>query len=315
LELSLIDPSGSLVNPQTVSNDPNTDYVAFDTGYGLMATYLITTTEVGTWQYTITGYGVNPTTGYRLFAVPSTPIGVSVATPSWLPNNSPVVITATVSYSITVPLVGGTVNAQVNRPDGTSDAVILFDDGNHNDGTSNDGTFGTTYTQTAAGGFYGVVVTATGNYVGENYTRTAWSIMTIGPDNASLTGQYSDAGISDDNDEAYEWLQVTATLSVTEISTYTLSADLYAGETFITHAKTQVPLTPGTQTIALRFDGVDIYSHQLNGPYTVRNVMLLDETGTTILIETADNVHETAPYNYTQFEDGITEIYLPLVWK
>ena len=313
LRLSLIDPDGNEINPTTAEADTNIDFLNMDTGLGLMATYLITDTLSGTWQYTITGNAVNPATAYSLIALPPTPISVSPSLPQWLPNSTPTVITATVSYSNTMPVTGGAVSVQITQPDGITDTISLLDDGAHSDGLANDGIFGVVYPQTSKGGIYGLLFTATGLYESEVYTRTATAYLTIAPSGASLNDSYSDLGVDDTGNGIYEWLEVSADISVTEAATYTLSADLYAGTTYITHAYKQVYSDAGQQSIAVLFNGSAIFNQGLNGPYTVRNVMLLDETSVTLLIEEADEVHTTQAYQYTDF--GRFLIYLPAILR
>jgi Tol biopolymer transport system component len=313
VSLSLLDPNGTLIDATTAPANPNVDYLSLDTGFGLMATYLITNTVNGVWQYTISANGAAPAAAYRLVVLPPTPIAVSPSLPQWLPNDTPVVITATVAYSEATPVIGGAVAAQIIRPGGTIDMISLYDDGNHHDGQANDGVFGGVYAQTADGGVYGLLVTATGVYDSEAYTRTATAYFTIAPAGATLSGAYSDQGVDETGNGVYEWLEVSAQIAVTEAATYTLSADLYAGETFITHARQQVYLNHGQQTIAILFDGAAIFEKGLDGPYTIRNALLLEESPLTLLIETADNVHVTQAYRYTDF--GQHMLYLPAILR
>jgi hypothetical protein len=311
LVLSLVDPDGTLINPTTAQANPNVDYLSLDTGFGLMSTYLFTNTVNGVWQYTITGTQVVPATAYRLIVLPPTPIAVSPSLPQWLPNNTPVVITATVAFSETTPVIGGTVTAQINRPDGTLETISLYDDGAHQDGQANDGVFGGVYTQTVTGGIYGLLVTATGIHDSEIYTRTATAYFTVAPTGAALGETYSDSGIDDTGNGIYDWLEVTAQIDVTEATTYTLSAELYAGETFITHARQRAYLATGSQSLVVLFSGPAIFERGLDGPYTIRNVMLLEEAPLTLLIEAADNVHVTQAYRYTDFRQHM--LYLPAI--
>jgi Leucine-rich repeat (LRR) protein/pimeloyl-ACP methyl ester carboxylesterase len=313
LALNLVDPDGTPIDPTTVENDSNVDYFSFNTGFGLMATYLITDTINGVWQYTIASEEMEQPTGYRLVALPPTPIAVSPSAPQWLPNNTPVVITATVSYSQTEPVTGGEVAARIRRPDGIVDIISLYDDGEHDDGQADSGVFGGVYTQTTTGGIYGVLVTATGVYESEVFTRTATANFAIAPNGAALSGAYSDSGIDETGDGLYEWLELTADITVTEAATYTLSVELYAGEIFITHARQKMHLEVGQQTVPVRFAGPAIFEAGLDGPYTIRNVMLLEESPMTLLIEMVDNVHITQAYWYTDF--GHHRLYLPIALR
>lgn len=310
LTLTLTDPQGNNVNSQT----PNVDHIFLDTGYGLLSSFQITDTLTGSWTYTITGQALSQETLYRLLVFPAMPVGVRASVPEWRPSGSPVTITATVTYDVATPVVGGIVNAEIHRPDGLLDTLHLYDDGLHHDGAAQDGIFGATYPYTAQGGLYGVRLTAEGIYHDEPYQRSATTLFTVAPDHAALTGDYQDSGVDMDGDGRYEWLELQVGLQVTEASTYTLSAEIYRGTTFVAHASHQLYLAPGTHTIPLHFAGSAIYASQLDGPYKVRQVLLTDRAATTVLVEAADDVHITAPYKYRQF-GSIPFLYLPLVQR
>lgn len=312
LELLLADPNGEVIDSQSVAENPNIEFLEIPDGFGLTASYNMTTTIAGNWTYTVTANSLAEPTGYRLVALPSLPVAVAAANPLWAANGDPVTITATVTYEGNVPVIGGTVTADIRRPDGTLETVSLFDDGNNQDGAANDGLFGVAYDQTSLGGLYSLVFTAAGDYQGDLYERSAISYFTVAPATASLMATYSDRGVSNNPMGLYEQLEVSADVTVTNEGMYRLSANLYAGNTFITQATTQTWLTPGTKSVPLLFDGVAIRESQLNGPYTIQNLVLLDETQVTVLIEEVEQAHTTANYFYRQF--GIpVNLYLPVV--
>ncbi len=312
VSLMLRDPDGNPVNSQTSLSDPNVDYVQLDTGFGLMSSFQITETLTGAWTYTVTAPALQQETIFRLLVLPVAPVAVNSSVPEWAPFGSPIVITSTVSYDAATPVSGGVVNAVIHRPDGVTEPLALYDDGQHSDGAANDGVFGAQYNQTNLGGKYGIQLTAEGTYASEPYTRSAAAIFTIAPATAALVNQYQDAGVDEDGNGRYEWLEVQAEIQVTEPSTYTLSAEIYQGDSFVAHASSRLYLSPGAQLIPLRFSGDAIFASQLDGPYQVRNVLLTDSATTTVLVEAADNVHTTAPYHYEDFR-SVTMIYLPVV--
>ena len=294
VNLDLIDPTGSII-PQ------DSNYASFDGGFGWITIYHLPNPQVGTWIYVISGQAlVNPAI-YRLAAIPATPITVVGSLPSWLPNNSPVVITANVAYDGTTPVTGGTVSATIQRPDSTSESIELLDDGNHQDGAANDGLFGASYTNTSLGGIFGVLFTATGSYNSESYTRTATANFAIAPASASVGTNYTDQGIDDNSDGVYEWLELSTPVVITQAGKYMVSAELYAGSVFIGQTFTESTLDAGIQGIPLRFAGKDIFDNKVDGPYTLRNLMLFDENYATVLIQAGDNVYTTGAYQYLQF--------------
>ncbi len=308
MALTLTDPVGHVIAP----DDPGVTVITTTLGIGWTTIYYFTDITPGTWSYQIQGQNLSQATAYRLYMVLSSPVMVTGSLPEWKENGATVPLTATVWVSETTPLSGAVVSAKITRPDGGEDVVPLFDDGSHNDGTPNDGTYGADYTNTTTGGTYGVLFTATGTYNSENYTRNASGIVFVAPSSAELGTAYSDQGIDENDDSLFEWLEVTIPITVTTPGTFTLSAELYAGSTYIGLANLTSDWTVGIQNAGLRFAGEAVHATEQNGPYTLRNVILLDETGTTNLIQTVDPLYQTAAYLYEQFYSP-KQIYLPII--
>ena len=311
VELALADPTGRAITPTVAAADPNAAYLYFDGGFGLTAAYAFTDPLSGSWTYTLTAGALTEPALYRLLVRPPVPIAVAPSAPGWTPAGNTALLTATVTISETTPLAGGAVSARVLRPDDGTDHVTLLDDGAHGDGASGDGVFGAVYTPTT-GGVYSLLFTATGTYQGTSYERTAAAYLTAGPDTAHLAGSYADEAVPGDGGLLYEALAVTADLSVTEASTYTLSAELYVGDLFLDHAATTLFLNAGTGTATVHFDGDAIRAAGRDGPYTVRNVLLLEEAGPTLLIEHVDEAHTTAAYDHDTF-GTMRRLFLPVV--
>lgn len=72
------------------------------------------------------------------------------------------------------PLPNANVIVTVERPDGTTETIPLYDDGTHNDEASGDGIFGGVYTNTMVSGVYHFLFQANGvTERGESFTRSA----------------------------------------------------------------------------------------------------------------------------------------------
>jgi hypothetical protein len=64
----------------------------------------------------------------------------------------------------------------------------------------------------------------------------------------------------------------------------------------------------------LRFEGVDIYASQHNGPYRLTHLLLTDQSGATLVIGEAQDVYTTTAYDYHRFIGPLdSKLYLPLV--
>ncbi len=311
LAFTLTDPQGNAIDPLSAGNDANVDYLLLDTGFGLMASYQITNTLTGDWSYAIDGAELDDTAVYRLLTILSEPIAIHGSVPGWATTSAPIVITATLTHDET-PLPGGSVTAQIKRPDGSFHLLPLYDNGQNGDGAAGNGVYGGTFTATDLGGIYGVLLLAEGAYNDTPYERTGTAFFIIAPGNARLNGHYDDRGVDIQGNGLYDWLAIDVGLTVTEASTYTVSAELYAGETFIAQTRTQLYLTPGEKTAVLHFSGDKIRQAGLDGPYQIRHLLLLDEATVTLLIETADYVHTTAHYSHWDFGSGHL-LYLPII--
>ena len=314
LNLSLTAPNGDLIDPTTTQTDPNVDYSKFD-ALAHIATYVFTDTLAGTWNYTITGVSAPYTVPYQLIALPSLPVAVTAQASAWQPQGQAAIISGTLTYSATTSLTGAAVQAFISRPNGTLDTIDLYDDGAHDDQVAGDGIYGNSYTRTDVGGFYAVVVQAAGVYQTQPYTRTAETSFSVATSAASLAEQYSDQPRDTNGDGRYEWLDVSAQISVTQVGTYTLAADLVtdAGN-YIGHALLRTGLLTGTHSLTLSFAGDDILESGQDGPYTLTNVLLVDDERASLLLDQADDVYTTPAYNHRQFGSGI-HIYLPLILR
>lgn len=314
MEFTLESPDGSAINPTTDAGDSNFHYVEMDL-LASVATYVFTDTLTGTWNYTVTAQTISETTPYRLIVLPEMPVAVTAVAQDWQPFGQPVHITGTLSYSATTPIVDGTVQATLSRPDGSLDTLDLFDDGLHNDQVAGDGVYGNSYSSTNIEGFYGVVVSATGVYQSQSYVRTAETAFSIGPMGTAITGQYSEQPRDANEDGFYEALDISVAVNLQQADKYLLSADLLASDgTFISYARREIEATSGLQNFGLSFPGEEIYSSRQDGPYQVTNVHLFRGDKIKLLADYTSDSYWTAVYNYEDFAEPPT-VYLPVIVK
>jgi hypothetical protein len=62
------------------------------------------------------------------------------------------------------------------------------------------------------------------------------------------------------------------------------------------------PLALGSQLLTLRFDGEAIRRHGANGPYTLTNLVLYDQTDSSLVVDTARNLYTSSAYQVSLFE-------------
>ena len=133
LELNLISPSGVVYDP---SQYLFSDYVAEHVGYQ------INDPEPGDWQLVVSGEGGNYFCGgsYQVMAYGQTDTSIKLLLPAAQGETGDYFTIAAIWQP------GGSVKAYVTAPDGTITAVMLYDDGLHEDGAANDGFFAGVYT-------------------------------------------------------------------------------------------------------------------------------------------------------------------------
>lgn len=122
---------------------------------------------------------------------------------------------------------------------------------------------------------------------------------------AVLTKEYTEQAVAGSTGK-YEIIELTAGLNVTTADTYVLKAKLYtSGGKFITEATGQPQeLEAGTQEMALNFSGRRISASKEDGPYTIKDIVLLSTSGMSIAVDSDPEGTETAAYTFGQFEEA-----------
>lgn len=307
LALTLTDPQGRPVDDAT----DGVTFVLLDGGLGPTALYHLAAPAAGEWTYTIRAGDLDRAAAYRLAVALPSPIGITAELPEHAAHGAAVPLQATVAYEAT-PLPDVEITARIGRPDGRVETLDLRDDGRSGDGAAGDGRFGLVYAATDVGGVYSVLVTAAGSHAGEPFTRTTTAYFTVAPDTARLSGSYADRPVAGGVPGLYAALAVDVGVDVARPGVYTLTADLFAGDDWVAQSTRTLTLEAGQRTVALLFDGAALRAAGHDGRYAVRNVLLLDESEVTVLIEKADNVWRTAAYRAADF--GVAQrVFLPQV--
>jgi hypothetical protein len=118
------------------------------------------------------------------------------------------------------------------------------------------------------------------------------------PPETSFNPPHDDYGLDTNSDTYYNYLVVEVTVGVTESGDYLIDGSLYdTNSDFIDSTSNSTYMSAGTQIVELRFNGADIYSNGVNGPYTV-DLELFDDSFE--LIDT--DTHTTNAYQYDEFQ-------------
>jgi Tol biopolymer transport system component len=126
------------------------------------------------------------------------------------------------------------------------------------------------------------------------------------PGSAALTGSYSDRPVDADGDNLIDRLEVTVGVNILKGGDFEVRAELYKGTRLIAKAAlVRNGLTAGNQTFVLPFSGAVIGDQGFDGPYLLKNVVVVDRNGTPVRTAFADAPYTTTGnYPATQFAQG-----------
>jgi hypothetical protein len=200
-----------------------------------------------------------------------------------------------------IPQVGASVYARIERPDGATDDLSLFDDGLHGDREANDGFYSNSYTERGLG-LYNITVFISGrSQAGDPFNSTAPLFAVRIPHMAEFNNKYSDRGTDTDGNGLYDNLTIDVGISVTSAGSYGITGRLTDIDgNVIVDTYSSADLYTGNQTVQLNFDGTTIRRHGVDGPYNL--TVTLSDLSQGYLLDYVDDGYTTSAYNYTDFE-------------
>jgi hypothetical protein len=290
LSLTLIAPDGQTIDPAFASANPGAvSYVADASA----ATYYLPSAAAGTWQVVITAVNLPPGgTTFSAFAAFDSNVSLTGSTDSqWYTPGATAAITAAIAGSPAA----ATVTGIVVRADTVIDTLTFSPVGN--------GQYRAMYTVPDVPGYAEVRLSAAGTTASSQpFERGTTLALQISSNRFGLTDSYSDTPSPYAGSSLYQALHVSIGVNAASSGTVGLSADLVDNNgSVVAHAVTMQDLPAGAHTLTLQFQGVDLFASQRNGPYTLTNVLLTDETSVTLISEEANSVYSTAAYLYTDF--------------
>lgn len=312
VDFSLIQPDGQRITPDYAAAHPSQilfTQTLVSAVLPAIATYHFTDTLPGEWQLIIhaTDLGV-PAMGYVAFAALDSPRTLSVSH-----SAASYTVAETATFTATLQgtsgsIIGATITATLDLPDGSHDLLTFTEIGN--------GLYRADYVVPHAGGRVAMSINVSGNDNGVVFYRQAEAIWTIIPEVARFTGVASDHGVDQNNDGAFDALQVDIDIEVMSPSIFSVSAALMQGDLLIdTTATDFAATTRGLHTVSLLFDGSDIAQRKLDGPYIVSQATLHDIDIGDVQIARVERLHTTQDYRASDFDVGQSEaVFLPVIF-
>ena len=201
-----------------------------------------------------------------------------------------------------VPFPGPAVVARVTDPKGASFDVDLRDDGQHNDGTANDGTYGGSFVA-IENGRHSIKAIASGQKPSTvPFDRHALTSFDVAMGTGAFCGNYSDYGEDLNDNQTFDVLKLDVDVDVAA-GNYELRGVLCGGVNMIAEAAVSLAAgSSGVQTVTLTFDGATIHRCGADGPYLLSLLEVYDEDNGLILEDAIANAHTTQSYLYTDFD-------------
>ena len=303
LAMALIDPNGQRIDPAVATSQPNDiTYSADDLG----AFYLLTNAVAGEWQIELTAATTaQDAIDYLTYATFDSPLQLAAETDqTWYRPGTQITITATLNE----PTQSTNATATLRWADGTVETIPL---------TVN------TATQYQAGhvipnkpGHAEIRIAVQGNKQdGLAFERETIVAIQVTSPLAVTTGNYTEQVVSaPSSSNRAKDLVVQVELEAQSSGQIKLSADLVDAQgTLIAHSVSQTEVTAGINLATLRFNGRDIFEAEQDGPYTVTNLLLIDQENASLVIDESDDVYTTTPYSRTLFAP--MQLFLPMLLR
>ncbi len=309
LDLTLVDPNGLTIDPAYAMSNPSSMTFGSgpaDNGMPGWMTYTFANTVPGAWTLKVNAPEAGPDgtdwTAITSFASDRSLEVVSNA--EFYKIGDTATLTATLTNG-TAGIPGATVSVELSRPDAVKDTLTLTDLGG--------GQYQGTYKIPDAPGYLGISAIAQGVDGGTAFSRQSSQLVSIMAQTGQLTGSYADRAVDEDGDRWADALNLDVGFNISQAGDYNLTGDILAGDQVVAQFSKVFTATAGSQTMTLRFDGSDIYTAGLDGPYLLTHLVLVDlKTGIPTIMQS--DLYTTGAYSYSQFKP-MSALYLPMTTR
>lgn len=279
MDFSLVAPDGKRYEPGALPGADDSGVLSLSTDIASFSGYVVKNAPVGEWKLILTRTdGGDAPVQVSTYVELNAPLRLdaSLTSETLEPGMSNTISARLELAAPAGPTPSMRVNAFIAQPAAQSGnrfayhTLELFDDGKHNDGSANDGSFANDYTP-ARPGWYVVLVQAQG----ANFAREREMLFAVSPAGARIENS---ATLTRRSAE----LLVHVGVNVQRAGSYALSAQVRKQGTPQIVARVLYPLTfqQGSQRVEMRFDAQQIPG----GIYTV-DVILLDANGAAIPLD------------------------------
>ncbi|MCP3999263.1 MAG: DNRLRE domain-containing protein [bacterium] len=299
LDFTLENPLGTLHDPVSAAVDPDIDFSSSETLGILSAAYAVTNPLAGTWILHVAAQSDVDVAG-ALHQVTTTSRGdlsldVDVDPVTVLESG-----TATVTIEVreaTTVLTGASATATAQDQLGNQTVLACADDGSPPDLLAGDGILSCPYGPVVGPGIHTISVQLTGAKLDASpFERFGTRDLSVSSVDAAIAGTYGESTPDDEPDGKFDRLVIDVDLDVFAEGEFSLDASLVDGGD-VSIASTTTPvivLSSPSATMSLVFEGSEICASGLDGPYTVKNLVLNRTDADLVYADTMATAYTTA---------------------
>jgi pimeloyl-ACP methyl ester carboxylesterase len=206
LNLTLTAPTGNLINYTTNTTNITYFYYYNETTGGIQG-FDITNPEEGDWEIDLVAQS-SPELNYSLITLVNSSLTLSITSEKSIYEPEEHINLSSLLMNGDTPVIDASVEAAIRKPDGYTESLIMYDDGNHSDGQADDGIYGNVFTNTSLLGRYSITAYASnGDFVRESVSMVVWVEQYL-----DLTLNASDITFSNDAPSPCENVTINATI-------------------------------------------------------------------------------------------------------
>jgi len=307
--IALQRPDGSIIDAETAATNTSITYTPPD-GSGIVG-YNVSSPTNGIWQMLVSpSNGLAGVDSYQAFASVVNPVGADFfCAPSWTVTGDTVVVACTFGLS-TQFVSSATVAACVYDSTNQILSCTLFDDGQHQDGGTNDGLFAYAWAAVTNTGTFSIRYDVAGVRTnGQDFVRVGFSDAAVSTPKVRFTGSFTNWTQDMDTNSLSDSLIAAVEIEALTSGDYAISAVLSSsdGSEIDSAVSTALSLSQGQATnLVLSFLGTKIEASGVDGPYSVGPVYALDSLNDNVRVGVS-GVYTTETYAATSFEARDTD--------
>ena len=293
---TLFNPQGHVVMADGLST---TTSVVTNSDWGNVYQYRIDAPQTGTWTLQFTS-GISET-DYALLSKANDQIGLDLRVDQNSVTPASLVTVSAVLSGTNRPL---SITAAIQHPDGVTETLALLDNGANGDHTAGDHIYTGQFTAGSTSGYTAITAVATSDQL----IRTATSRVAVIPQTAKLWAAYTQAPPDNNSDGLYDELSFNVIAQTFVDGHFSLHGRLVSDQgavataSFSSRTSYSTTLPAGFYEFPLTFAAEEIYASGHSGPYTLTELILIDENRYGFVVDQQIDARVTPAYPVNRFE-------------